>query len=164
MEFFCWSTSKWFIKMLKLHSLGMKLGHTYSAAGIRIQTNTWVASHALDMKLHSLGCIACSSKPWPEIETKVWTYDTYDMTSRYHPDKRKLPSKNMRGPYKTCTSVKLGVTQLADTALQSMYLLITDLERECSTNHQLDVGNPHRSQHASYGCHEGGSYPPWQQL
>jgi hypothetical protein len=73
-------------------------------------------------------------------------------------------SKNMRGPYKTCTSAKLGGTQPADKALQSMYLLITDLEREFATNHQLNIGNPHRSQHASYGCHEGGSYPPWQQI
>jgi hypothetical protein len=73
-------------------------------------------------------------------------------------------SENMRGPYRTGTSAKLGVTQPADIALQFIYPLITDLVREATINHQLDVGNPHRSQHASYGCHEGDSYPPWQQI
>jgi hypothetical protein len=111
-----------------------------------------------------IGLHRMQQRTWPEIETKVWTYDTYDRTSHYHSDERKLPSKNMQGPYKICTSVKLRVTQPAERALQSMYLLITDLEREFATNHQLDVENPHRSQHASYGCHEGGSYPPRQQI
>jgi hypothetical protein len=152
----------WFLLVLTIHSdvasNVVVFILTLHYAGIEIHTNTWVASHALGTKLHSLGCIACSSEPWPEIETKVWTYDTYDRTSRYHTDKRKLPSKNMRGLYKTCTNAKLGVTQPADI-LQSMYLLITDLEREFACNHQLDVRNPHRSQHASYGRHEGAAIP-----
>jgi hypothetical protein len=119
----------------------------------------WVASHA-----------AANHKS----RQKVWMHDTYDSTTRYHPDKRKLSLvlplgmttslQKYAGSIQKCTSMKLGVTQPTDKALQSMYLLITDLEREFATNHQLDIGNPHRSQHASYGCHEGGSYPPWQQI